>query len=80
MKIKEKGARMIKQYFKDNGINIKWWASKHGLDYLTTYYVVNGKLTGKNYSNGNTKAVFLALKKEKIISTLPQGLRKRKAS
>lgn len=69
---------MIAEYFKNNCINIKWWADKHGLDYTTTYYVVKGALNGSKRSNGKTKAVFEALKKEGIIKQLPKGLRESK--
>ncbi|WP_169975131.1 hypothetical protein [Campylobacter sp. RM16191] len=66
---------MIKEHFVKNGINIKWWAGKHNLDYMTTFYVVNGTLNGSKRSNGKTKAVFKALKKEGIIKKMPKGLR-----
>jgi hypothetical protein len=65
---------VIAEYFKNNCINIKWWADKHGLDYLTTYYVVKGALNGSKRSNGKTRAVFEALKKEGIIKKMPKGL------
>ncbi|MSN96324.1 hypothetical protein F1B92_03805 [Campylobacter sp. FMV-PI01] len=65
---------MIKEYFLENCISIRQWAKKHNLHERTTYFVINGKLTGTIKSN-HTKAVFEALLKEGIIDEMPKALR-----
>lgn len=65
----------IRKYFDENCISIRAWAKKHDLDERTTYMVINGELTGKINTNGNTRAVFETLLAEKIISELPSGLK-----
>lgn len=64
----------IKKYFKENCISIRAWAKKHDLDERTTYMVINGELTGRRNTNGNTRAVFEKLLDENIIDKLPVGL------
>lgn len=66
---------MIKQYFTDNCISIRQWAIKHNLDIRTTYYVINGEITGEKNTKGNTKKVFETLYSEGVIKELPIGLR-----
>ena len=74
MKIKEKGARMIKQYFKDNCISIRQWAKKHDLSERTTYMVINGEVLGEK-NHATSRKVFGALLSEGIIKELPSALK-----
>jgi len=72
---------MIKRYFIENCISIRQWAKKHNLDERTTYYVINGEITGsKNNSRGKAKMVFEALVAEGIIDELPENWKEEKAS
>jgi hypothetical protein len=81
MRFKRKGAKMIREYFTKNCISIRQWAKKHNLDERTTYYVINGEITGsKNNSRGKAKMVFEALVAEGIIDELPENLKEEKAS
>lgn len=66
---------MLKTYFLKNNINLKSFAKKHNLDYQIFYRVITGKLTGRKYSTGKTKAVFEKLLELKIIDSLPNGLK-----
>ena len=70
----------IRKNFDDNCISIRAWAKKHKLNERTTYMVINGELTGRKNTNGNTRAIFETLVKEKIIKELPSGLKVKKAS
>lgn len=75
-----KGSKMIKQYFLDNCISIRAWAKKHGLNERISYMVVNGELSGRYNTKGDTREVFVVLVKEGIIKELPSGLREAKVS
>ncbi|HDZ5042935.1 TPA: hypothetical protein RTG66_001778, partial [Campylobacter jejuni] len=61
-----------KQYFEDNGINLKKFAKKHNLDYMSLFRVVNGFYSEKYKAKTNTKAVYEKLFELKIINELPE--------
>ncbi|HHY1223563.1 TPA: hypothetical protein ACVZ4Z_000457 [Campylobacter jejuni] len=63
---------MLKQYFEDNGINLKKFAQKHNLHYMSLFRVVNGLYSEKYKAKANTKAVFEKLLELKIIDKLPE--------
>ncbi|EIP3662362.1 hypothetical protein ACOTV8_08025 [Campylobacter jejuni] len=63
---------MLKQYFEDNGINLKKFAQKHNLHYMSLFRVVNGLYSKKYKAKANTKAVFEKLLELKIIDKLPE--------
>ncbi|EGK8127723.1 hypothetical protein IY972_06315 [Campylobacter volucris] len=64
---------MLKQYFEDNGINLKKFAQKHNLDYMSLFRVVNGLYSEKYKAKANTKAVYKKLLELKIINKLPKA-------
>ncbi|EFN3628678.1 hypothetical protein ACQ73V_001897 [Campylobacter coli] len=64
---------MLKQYFEDNGINIKKFAQKHNLDYLSTIRVIKGEYLGKYKAKKNTRAVYEKLLELKIIDEMPRA-------
>ncbi|EPV5485371.1 hypothetical protein ACV7EL_000645 [Campylobacter coli] len=64
---------MLKQYFEDNGINIKKFAQKHNLDYMSLFRVVNGLYSEKYKAKKNTRAVYEKLLELKIIDEMPKA-------
>ncbi|ECB9949991.1 hypothetical protein FMG63_08175 [Campylobacter jejuni] len=60
---------MLKQYFEDNGINIKKFAQKH----LSTIRVIKGEYLGKYKAKKNTRAVYEKLLELKIIDEMPKA-------
>lgn len=67
---------MIKQYFVDNCISVRAWAKKHKLNERIAYMVINGELSGRYNTKGDTRAVFKTLLKEGIINKMPSGFKK----
>lgn len=64
---------MLKQYFEDNGINLKKFAKRHNLNYLSLVRVVKGEYLGKYRAKKNTKAVYEKLLELQIIDNLPEA-------
>lgn len=72
IKITNGGGDMIKRYFDDNGINLKKFAQKHKLDYMSLFRVVNGLYTQKYKAKTNTRSVYEKLFELKIIDKMPE--------
>ncbi|MBE3022674.1 hypothetical protein [Campylobacter sp. 7477a] len=70
----------IKEYFDNNSINISAFARKYDIDKNTLWKIINGNLTGKRNTNGNTRKIFELFLELKIIQKLPNGLQEDKAS
>ncbi|AJC86029.1 hypothetical protein [Campylobacter sp. RM16704] len=66
---------MLKKYFDDNNINLKKFAQKYGLDYMSLFRVVNGYYSEKYIAKSNTKAVYKKLLELNIIHELPDILK-----
>ncbi|ENQ5155232.1 hypothetical protein ACEPJR_001806 [Campylobacter jejuni] len=64
---------MLKQHFEDNGINLKKFAQKHNLHYMSLFRVVNGLYSEKYKAKTNTKAVYEKLFELKIIDEMPRA-------
>ncbi|ELO3827160.1 hypothetical protein QWR23_000369, partial [Campylobacter coli] len=54
-------------------INIKKFAQKHNLDYLSTIRVIKGEYLGKYKAKKNTRAVYEKLLELKIIDEMPKA-------
>ncbi|EHO7243133.1 hypothetical protein PEZ18_000154, partial [Campylobacter coli] len=52
--------------------NLKKFAQKHNLHYMSLFRVVNGLYSEKYKAKANTKAVFEKLLELKIIDKLPE--------
>ncbi|AQW85455.1 putative Mu phage-associated protein [Campylobacter pinnipediorum subsp. caledonicus] len=70
----------IKDYFQNNNINISAFARKYNVDKNTLWKIINGKLTGKRNTNGNTRKIFELFFQLEIIKELPEALKDIKAS
>ncbi|AJD01358.1 hypothetical protein [Campylobacter lari] len=66
---------MVKKYFEDNNINLKKFAQKYDLDYMSLFRVVNGYYSEKYIAKANTKAVYQKLLELNIINELPDILK-----
>ncbi|CAM4122168.1 hypothetical protein [Campylobacter armoricus] len=66
---------MLKKYFEDNNINLKKFAQKYDLDYMSLFRVVNGYYSEKYTAKANTKAVYKKLLELNIIHELPDILK-----